>query len=90
MNLNDRHIILVDDVLYTGRTTRAAMNVIFDYGRPSSIILAVLINRDGRELPVQPDVVGQHISLTEQQHIKLTKSEDGDLKLGIETVDKVT
>ena len=71
VDVNERHVILVDDVLHTGRTTRAAMNVIFDYGRPSSIVLAVLVERDGRELPVQPDVVGEHLRLTANQHIKL-------------------
>ena len=71
VDVNERHVILVDDVLHTGRTTRAAMNVIFDYGRPSSIVLAVLVERDGRELPVQPDVVGEHLRLSAKQHIKL-------------------
>ena len=51
-DVEDRHLILVDDVLYTGRTTRAAINELFDYGRPASIELAVLADRDGRELPV--------------------------------------
>ncbi|MDT8451186.1 MAG: bifunctional pyr operon transcriptional regulator/uracil phosphoribosyltransferase PyrR [Gammaproteobacteria bacterium] len=70
--IDDRHIILVDDVLHTGRTIRAAMNEIFDYGRPASITLVCLIERDGRELPIQADVVGQHLHLNEDQHIKLT------------------
>jgi len=71
LSIDDRHIILVDDVLYTGRTIRAAMNELFDYGRPASIILAVLVERDGRELPIQPDAVGQHISLQAGEQIKL-------------------
>ena len=58
-NLDDRHVILVDDVLHTGRTIRAAMNEIFDYGRPASIILAILIERSGRELPVHADIIGK-------------------------------
>ena len=70
--VDDCHIILVDDVLHTGRTIRAAMNEIFDYGRPASITLACLIERNGRELPIQADVVGQKIQLTKNQHIKLT------------------
>lgn len=70
--IDDRHIILVDDVLHTGRTIRAAMNEIFDYGRPASITLVCLIERSGRELPIQADVVGQHLHLNENQHIKLT------------------
>lgn len=70
--IDDRHIILVDDVLHTGRTIRAAMNEIFDYGRPASITLVCLIERDGRELPIQADVAGLHLHLEENQHIKLT------------------
>lgn len=70
--VEDRNIILVDDVLHTGRTIRAAMNEIFDYGRPASIILVCLIERNGRELPIQADVVGQRIQLSSHQHIKLS------------------
>ena len=69
--VDNRHIILIDDVLQTGRTIRAAMNEIFDYGRPASITLVCLVERDGRELPVQADIVGQHLQLEENQHIKL-------------------
>ncbi|HET9122697.1 MAG TPA: bifunctional pyr operon transcriptional regulator/uracil phosphoribosyltransferase PyrR, partial [Acidiferrobacteraceae bacterium] len=69
--LDGRHVILVDDVLHTGRTIRAALNELFDYGRPASVILAVLVDRDGRELPIQADVRGRHISLPPGQHIKL-------------------
>lgn len=69
--VEDRHIILVDDILHTGRTIRAAMNEIFDYGRPASILLAVLGERSGRELPIQPDVVGTHLSLDSHEHVKL-------------------
>ncbi len=71
LSVDDRHIILVDDVLYTGRTIRAAMNELFDYGRPASIMLAVLVERDGRELPIQADAVGQHVALAEGEQIKL-------------------
>ena len=81
VDVNERHVILVDDVLQTGRTTRAAMNVIFDYGRPSSIVLAVLVERDGRELPVQPDVVGEHLRLTPKQHVKLSGPESLSLNI---------
>lgn len=70
--VEDRHIILVDDVLQTGRTIRAAMNEIFDYGRPASIALACLVDRSGRELPIQADAIGQHLHLTDEQHIKLS------------------
>ncbi len=71
LSVDDRHVILVDDVLYTGRTIRAAFNELFDYGRPASIMLAVLVERDGRELPIQADAVGQHVSLEEGEQIKL-------------------
>jgi len=75
-DIDDRHIVLVDDVLHTGRTTRAAMNVLFDYGRPRSIVLAVGIERNGRELPIQPDIVGMHLRLTPAQYVKLTGPEN--------------
>jgi len=73
--VDDRHIILVDDVLHTGRTIRAAMNEIFDYGRPASITLACLLERSGRELPIQADAVAGHLHLETGQHIKLTGPE---------------
>jgi pyrimidine operon attenuation protein/uracil phosphoribosyltransferase len=59
-------------VLHTGRTIRAALNELFDYGRPASILLAALIERDGRELPIEARVVGQQVSLKPDEHIKLT------------------
>ena len=71
-SIDDRHIILIDDVLHTGRTIRAALNELFDYGRPASIILATLIERDGRELPIQANVVGRHVDLSPGEHIKLS------------------
>ncbi len=73
--VEDCHIILVDDVLQTGRTIRAAMNEIFDYGRPASITLACLIERPGRELPIQADVIGQCLELNDHEEIKLTGPE---------------
>ena len=74
-NVDDRHIILVDDVLHTGRTIRAALNELFDYGRPASIMLAVLVERSGRELPIQANVVGRHMDLGPEEHVKLTGPE---------------
>ncbi len=71
VDVEDRHVILVDDVLHTGRTIRAAMNEIFDYGRPASVTLACLIERDGRELPIEAQVVGGHLKLDKNQHVKL-------------------
>ncbi|MBT3010736.1 MAG: bifunctional pyr operon transcriptional regulator/uracil phosphoribosyltransferase PyrR [Candidatus Thiodiazotropha sp. (ex Lucina aurantia)] len=83
--VDDRHIILVDDVLHTGRTIRAALNEIFDYGRPASIILATLVDRSGRELPIQPDVVGLHPELEQNQHITLIGPEPLGLVIGTKT-----
>ncbi len=74
-DVDGRHVLLVDDVLHTGRTIRAAMNEIFDYGRPASITLAVLVERSGRELPIRADVAGTRLSLRPQDHIKLTGPE---------------
>ena len=71
-SVDGRHIVLVDDVLYTGRTIRAALNEIFDYGRPDSVILAVLVDRGGRELPIQADVVGTPMHLSAHEHVKLS------------------
>lgn len=71
-SIDGRHIILVDDVLHTGRTIRAALNEIFDYGRPASVLLAVLVERSGRELPIEASVVGRRMSLEEHEHLKLT------------------
>ena len=73
--LDGRHVLLVDDVLHTGRTIRAALNEIFDYGRPASVTLAVLVERSGRELPIQADVAGRHLRLESGEHIKLTGPE---------------
>jgi pyrimidine operon attenuation protein/uracil phosphoribosyltransferase len=69
--LEDKHIILVDDVLHTGRTIRAAMNEIFDFGRPASITLVVLIDRNGRELPVEANIAGKRLELNKDEHVKL-------------------
>lgn len=70
-DVTDRHLVLVDDILYTGRTVRAAMNEIFDYGRPRSITLAVLVDRGGRELPIDANVYGTRITLPAGEHVKL-------------------
>ena len=74
-SIENRHLILVDDVLHTGRTIRAAMNELFDYGRPASIWLAVLVERDGRELPISADVAALNIKLAEGEQIKLNGPE---------------
>jgi pyrimidine operon attenuation protein/uracil phosphoribosyltransferase len=68
-------VILVDDVLYTGRTVRAALNELFDYGRPAAVKLAVLVDRGARELPFAADASGLHIDLERERRIKLTGPE---------------
>ncbi|MEE9326793.1 MAG: bifunctional pyr operon transcriptional regulator/uracil phosphoribosyltransferase PyrR [Cocleimonas sp.] len=74
--LENKHIILVDDVLYTGRTIRAAMNELFDFGRPASITLVVLIDRGNRELPIEAQVVGFKKELESDSYFKLTNDEN--------------
>lgn len=74
-------IILVDDVLYTGRTIRAAMNELFDYGRPAAIQLAALVDRGGRELPIAPEYVGIVLQLPPGQMLALKRSFSGELSL---------
>lgn len=69
--IDDRHVVLVDDVLSTGRTIRAALNELFDYGRPASVLLAVLIDRGQRELPIAADVCGARVALASGEQIKL-------------------
>jgi pyrimidine operon attenuation protein/uracil phosphoribosyltransferase len=70
-NIEGRDIILIDDVFYTGRTIRAALNEIFDYGRPKQVVFAALIERDGKQIPIAPDCVGERIILTPDRRIKL-------------------
>lgn len=79
--VEEQHIVLVDDVLHTGRTIRAALNEIFDYGRPASVILVALVERSGRELPICADVVGVKMDLKEGQHIKLNGPQPLQLSL---------
>jgi len=88
LSVEGRDIILIDDVFYTGRTIRAALNEIFDYGRPNQVILGVLIERDGKQIPIRPDCAGAQISLAAGQRIKLTGPEplDVDIQSGIQEV----
>ncbi|MBF0447721.1 MAG: bifunctional pyr operon transcriptional regulator/uracil phosphoribosyltransferase PyrR [Magnetococcales bacterium] len=71
MNIDDKRIILVDDVLFTGRTIRAALNALFDYGRPEIVDLLVLADRGGRQLPIKPNYCGLDIDASHQESIKL-------------------
>ncbi len=82
--VDGRHIILIDDVFYTGRTIRAAMNELFDYGRPASISLAVLVNRGGRELPIAPQFCAHDMQLTNNLNLQLYQLEDGTFDLSLE------
>lgn len=82
--VDGRHIILIDDVFYTGRTIRAAMNELFDYGRPASISLAVLVNRGGRELPIAPQFCAHDMQLANQLNLQLYQLEDGTFDLSLE------
>ena len=70
-DIEGRHLLLVDDVLYSGRTVRAALNELFDYGRPASVTLAALIARNGRELPIEAQAIGARLHLEPHQQIKL-------------------
>lgn len=69
-------MILVDDVVYTGRTIRAALDAVMDFGRPSSIQLAALVDRGGRELPIQPDFIGMKVKVGSSQHVHVLLQED--------------
>ena len=85
--IDGQKVVLVDDVLYTGRTVRAALNELTDWGRPKLIHLCVLVDRGGRELPIQPDIVGQSVDLIEGQSVEVHVPEiDGALGVEIVTV----
>ncbi len=76
-DISEKKIVLVDDVLYTGRSIRAAMDALMDYGRPAQIQLAVLIDRGHRELPIRPDYVGKNIPTSRSENIEVQFEEDG-------------
>src|SRR5215471_10613571 len=75
VNIDGRCVVIVDDVLYTGRTIRAALDELADFGRPKRIALAVLIDRGGRELPIQPDIVGKKVSAASSQRVDVMVEE---------------
>lgn len=81
-----RHILLVDDVLYTGRTTRAVINELFDFGRPASVTLVVLVDRGGRELPIEPVYSAARITLPAEERVSLGRQDDGRLTFHFERV----
>ncbi len=76
-DVDGRDILLIDDVLYTGRTTRAVLNELFDFGRPARVQLAVLVDRGGRELPIEPAFSAARVTLDAGQSLRLARSEDG-------------
>jgi len=80
-SVDDRHVVLIDDVLHTGRTIRAALNEIFDYGRPASVTLGVLVERSGREIPVQADAIGRSLDLASHEYVKLRGPEPLSLEI---------
>ena len=82
-------IVLVDDVLYTGRSVRAAINELFDFGRPERIELAVLVDRGGRELPIEPTYAGARLAVARDLSIVLSRDPGGTLSLGVEPLSGV-
>ncbi|MBP6223809.1 MAG: bifunctional pyr operon transcriptional regulator/uracil phosphoribosyltransferase PyrR [Rhizobacter sp.] len=81
--IEGRHIVLIDDVLFTGRTTRAVINELFDFGRPASVILAVLVDRGGRELPIHPAYAAARITLPAAQRLSLVRDDAGRFSFDI-------
>jgi len=84
-DVNHAHVLLLDDVLYTGRTLRAVLNELFDYGRPASVKLAVLVDRGGRELPIGADFAAARVALPDTQSLELAQGDDGRLRFVVET-----
>jgi pyrimidine operon attenuation protein/uracil phosphoribosyltransferase len=76
--INSAHIVLIDDVLHTGRTVRAALNELFDFGRPASVELMVLADRGKRELPIAAEFVGEHVNVPDRQILALEKVSQGE------------
>ena len=83
-DVNGANIIILDDVLYTGRTIRAVINELFDYGRPASVKLAVLVDRGGRELPIAADFCAARIVLPASQSLALLRRESGEFSFHVE------
>ena len=83
-DVNAAHILVLDDVLYTGRTIRAVINELFDYGRPASIRLAVLVDRGGRELPIQADYAAARVSLPASQSLALARDGQGHFSFTVQ------
>lgn len=85
-DVNGAHLIVLDDVLYTGRTIRAVLNELFDYGRPASVKLVVLVDRGDRELPIQADFAAARVALPASQSLALARSDDGRFSFQVQGV----
>jgi pyrimidine operon attenuation protein/uracil phosphoribosyltransferase len=85
-DVNGADILLLDDVLYTGRTVRAVMNELFDFGRPARVALAVMVDRGGRELPIQPDLCMARISLPANQSLALSRDNGGRFSFNVKVI----
>ncbi len=86
VGLDGQRVVIVDDVCYTGRTARAALDELADFGRPARIVLCVLVDRGGRELPIQPDIVGRHVEVAPRQRVDVLVPElDGRLAVVLST-----
>jgi pyrimidine operon attenuation protein/uracil phosphoribosyltransferase len=85
-DVNGAHVLLLDDVLFTGRTVRAVLNELFDFGRPASVKLAVLVDRGGRELPIQADLCSARIHLPAAQSLALARHEDGRFSFNVKGI----
>ncbi|MDG0855713.1 bifunctional pyr operon transcriptional regulator/uracil phosphoribosyltransferase PyrR [Roseateles puraquae] len=83
-DVNGRDILLIDDVLYTGRTTRAVINELFDFGRPARVQLAVLVDRGGRELPIEPAFSAARVTLGAAQKLRLARGDDGRFRFEVQ------
>jgi pyrimidine operon attenuation protein/uracil phosphoribosyltransferase len=81
--IDGRHILLIDDVLFTGRTIRAVINELYDFGRPASVTLAVLVDRGGRELPIQPAYAAARVSLPATQKLRLARDSGGAISFSL-------
>ena len=82
--VSDARVLLVDDVLYTGRTIRAVLNELFDYGRPANVALAVLVDRGGRELPVCADLCAAQLDVSAQQVLQLQRQDNGQFVMTLQ------
>ena len=82
--IDGQHIVLIDDVLYTGRTIRAVVNELFDFGRPASVALAVLVDRGGRELPIEAAYAAARLALPAAQRLSLARGDDGRFSFIVE------